>query len=106
MSMTTTDVAALQPATLLRNPHNDSVFSARHRVLSALSDDDFGLDTARAFVNSLLSSGDLVIASSGLVPSIPTCRSCGCTEDFACEDGCAWANSDQTLCTNCTGRKR
>lgn len=29
------------------------------------------------------------------------CSRCGCTEDFACGDGCSWANSTCTLCSNC-----
>lgn len=30
-----------------------------------------------------------------------TCRVCGCTDDAACPDGCAWANQTHTLCTSC-----
>ena len=29
------------------------------------------------------------------------CRVCGCTEENACEGGCAWANEEKTLCTAC-----
>lgn len=29
------------------------------------------------------------------------CRECGCTEDFACPQGCAWADDTKTLCTAC-----
>ena len=34
-----------------------------------------------------------------------TCDICGCTEERACaiEDGCAWANPEQTLCSACVG---
>lgn len=32
-----------------------------------------------------------------------TCSKCGCTEDQACPEGCAWANAEQTLCTACGG---
>lgn len=31
------------------------------------------------------------------------CRWCGCTETTPCEEGCAWANRQQTLCTACVG---
>jgi len=31
------------------------------------------------------------------------CRECGCTEDAACPEGCAWADGTQTLCTACAG---
>lgn len=34
-----------------------------------------------------------------------TCRECGCTEDNACPDGCAWADKTETLCTSCVGGK-
>lgn len=30
----------------------------------------------------------------------PYCRVCLCTEDFACERGCAWANAERTVCDN------
>ncbi len=28
-----------------------------------------------------------------------SCRFCGCTEEHACEGGCAWANPEKTVCT-------
>lgn len=31
-------------------------------------------------------------------PIIGICRECGCTGDFACDVGCAWADDSQTLC--------
>lgn len=34
------------------------------------------------------------------------CRWCQCTETTPCEDGCAWANRQQTLCTACVGVDR
>ena len=30
-----------------------------------------------------------------------TCRYCGCTEEHACPDGCAWADDTLTICTTC-----
>lgn len=33
------------------------------------------------------------------VPDMPRCRVCGCTDDFACEGGCIWAEAD--LCSRC-----
>jgi hypothetical protein len=30
---------------------------------------------------------------------VPTCRICGCTDARACEDSCAWLESD--LCSRC-----
>jgi hypothetical protein len=37
------------------------------------------------------------------IPSFlgPICRSCGCSEQNACEGGCSWAEPD--LCTACVG---
>lgn len=29
------------------------------------------------------------------------CRVCGCTDDHACEGGCAWVSPDEDLCTAC-----
>lgn len=29
------------------------------------------------------------------------CRVCGCSEPFACESGCAWADAERTLCSRC-----
>jgi len=28
------------------------------------------------------------------------CRVCGCTDNNACPEGCSWADSTYTLCTN------
>ncbi len=32
---------------------------------------------------------------------VSVCRVCGCTDDHACPQGCAWADKDHTLCTAC-----
>lgn len=32
-----------------------------------------------------------------------TCRACGCTENAACPEGCAWADDSHTICTSCAG---
>lgn len=29
------------------------------------------------------------------------CRVCDCSEECACEGGCAWADEDETVCTRC-----
>jgi len=38
----------------------------------------------------------------------PRCEKCGCTEDRACEGGCAWDPiawlNGRYICTRCTGR--
>lgn len=31
------------------------------------------------------------------------CRRCGCSDAFACPEGCAWADNTMTLCTACVG---
>ena len=41
------------------------------------------------------------IFGARLGPREGVCVECGCTDEFACEEGCAWANIDQTLCTSC-----
>ena len=30
---------------------------------------------------------------------VPSCRHCGCTDEFACEGGCYWVEED--LCSRC-----
>lgn len=35
----------------------------------------------------------------GLEPGV--CKFCGCTEDEACDGGCAWMDDTQTLCSAC-----
>lgn len=40
-------------------------------------------------------------------PSVPdlgpgVCRYCGCSEFDPCENGCAWADRRQTVCSECT----
>lgn len=32
------------------------------------------------------------------------CDVCRCTEDTPCQEGCAWANAERTLCTSCVGK--
>ena len=32
------------------------------------------------------------------------CRACGCTDGFACDNGCSWVEAD--LCSACTGEPR
>lgn len=29
------------------------------------------------------------------------CAVCGCSEPFACDGGCGWADATRTLCTRC-----
>lgn len=98
------NVAELTAATLLRNPHKDIVTSVRHRVLSAISEDDEDEKPAIEFVNALIRNGDLVAVEPGTQPTIPTCLSCGCTEEFACDGGCGWAEPGR--CTRCVGARR
>jgi hypothetical protein len=28
------------------------------------------------------------------------CRYCGCTDDYACEEGCWWVDKAHTVCSN------
>jgi hypothetical protein len=37
----------------------------------------------------------------GLILLPGTCSQCGCTDDNACEGGCAWVDAEHTLCTAC-----
>lgn len=42
------------------------------------------------------------VGSPGILPGV--CKFCGCTEDHACEGGCAWADDERTICTRCVER--
>lgn len=33
-----------------------------------------------------------------------TCIGCGCTEERACEGGCAWMDPDRRICSSCTSK--
>jgi hypothetical protein len=33
----------------------------------------------------------------------PACRICGCTQERACPQGCAWVRDEHLLCTACSG---
>lgn len=103
MAPSSSGALKLRPCDLLRNPHNDSVLSVRHRVLSAIGPNDEDERDAIAAVNALLTSGDLVSAPEAQ-PTIATCRVCGCTEEFACDRGCEWV--EPGLCTSCAGPRR
>lgn len=39
--------------------------------------------------------------TSEIQPTTGTCRYCECTDDKACEVGCAWADDAHTVCTVC-----
>ena len=55
------------------------------------------------FAQRCLEGGDAVIDGEHAyrVPSLlgPVCTGCGCSQDDACEGGCAWAT--ETICTAC-----
>lgn len=34
------------------------------------------------------------------------CFACGCTDEFACAEGCAWTDELQTMCTACERKAR
>lgn len=36
-------------------------------------------------------------------PTVPTCRSCGCTDTCACPGGCWWVEPD--LCSACSAEE-
>ncbi len=37
----------------------------------------------------------------GAIDTERTCRGCGCTDEYGCDDGCSWVEAD--LCSNCAG---
>lgn len=47
-------------------------------------------------------SQEWIDAFKGAKEAAPgACQSCGCTEDNACVGGCAWADTEGTICTRC-----
>lgn len=40
----------------------------------------------------------------GALSGSGTCLVCGCTDDYACDPPCSWANANHTLCTACVGQ--
>jgi hypothetical protein len=46
-----------------------------------------------------VSIAELVRSKLGFIEK--TCQICGCTDVLGCQDDCAWANREQTLCTRC-----
>lgn len=36
----------------------------------------------------------------------PVCRICGCTDEEACDGGCAWVQGDPDLCTSCQAKAK
>jgi hypothetical protein len=94
----------LAPETLLKDvgehPVNDpgsgEVCSFRHMTLR----DGMMLGDVAASALGLVKqvmSGALVVTKDA--PSIPTCRECGCTDEFACDGGCEWIGPNR--CSNC-----
>lgn len=39
-----------------------------------------------------------------LIPVSGSCVACGCTEEHACEGGCAWVDEGRLLCSSCLSR--
>jgi hypothetical protein len=103
-----TSLMEISGAALLRNTHNGSVYSARHRILTHASDEDEDLSPAMDAVKALIRNGDYEIADASERPSVATCRGCGCTEELACDGGCAWIEIDEQtnvgLCSTCARR--
>ncbi len=83
---------ALPDRTLVvdEEPADPVVTSIRHHVWLATDGGAISYDDARAGVIMQLLDGDLEVAPEGSVPTIATCRACGCTEEFACDPACAW----------------
>ncbi len=94
-------ICDLTPATLLFDARDRSVRSFRHRSFSVMNNGGAPLERAVANVMARVAVGRLDRAKPGVAPTIPTCSACGCTEEYACEDGCSWANPEKTLCTSC-----
>jgi hypothetical protein len=71
----------------------------------ARSRENIGLE-ARSFMFELIVIHLLDGNDAALPPrpdlrplGIRQCRACGCTDEYACEGGCSWAQED--LCSNC-----
>lgn len=99
----------IEPKMLLRDRAGGSVLSFRHRVLDAMDGGVFDVEIAAAGVASQVHDGALSVVS-GVEPSIPTCRACGCSESYGCiESGfgiacrlaCDGLRTFSMLCTAC-----
>lgn len=67
--------------------HPDAYFPPGHRNIDP---DPMGRRGGRARDELVLERG--------------VCRACGCTDERACEGGCAWVDVDHTLCSTCAAR--
>jgi hypothetical protein len=98
-----TALTHLDPFTLLRSPADDTVLSFRHRLCASAHGNFQG--NATPFADALckrVDDGELeVVTDPDVKPSIRTCLECGCTDEFACDGGCAWVGV--LLCSTCAG---
>jgi len=99
-------IESLTPASLTKDvgddsvgdPGDDTVFSFRHRTLSDAHAAALDVtESAIGLIQQIL--GGVLEVTTTDSPSVPTCRVCGCTAEFACEGGCSWAG--RNLCTRC-----
>lgn len=102
----------LGPNTLLRDREDGGVLSFRHRVMDAAVGSELDPDNVARYLAGEVDRGELEVVDGG-EPDVPTCRDCGCTEEFACEDpvsgtGCRWtvytSSTNRLLCTACSSR--
>lgn len=99
----------IRPNTLLRDPSDGGVLSFRCRVMDAAIGSEFNPDDVARYLAGEVDRGELEIVE-GVEPDVPTCRECGCTENFACDDPvtgapCRWvfvtSSTTSLLCTAC-----
>jgi hypothetical protein len=103
-----TETLELQNNTMLYDPQEDdgtfSVLSLWHRVHDTAVREQVSLGEATQEISRQVECGQLVVVTDRQ-PSIRTCTSCGCSDDFACgasgngEYGCFWVR--EGLCSRC-----
>ncbi len=99
--MSNATIIDLAPATLLRAESTGFVASFRHCSLLIAQRRRARMEAGAIEVMRRVQRGYLTMVDAGSAPSIPTCSVCGCTEEFACTQTCAWADASKTLCTAC-----
>jgi hypothetical protein len=94
----------LAPETLLKdaasNGQRAEVLSLRHRLYTQSQE---AMDIAGAAVEIIHAIANKQLVITNEEPSIRTCAFCGCTNDYACQSGCAWASDG--CCSRCAGQR-
>lgn len=83
--------------------HGGRMQSALLEIIDVTNDVEITENSVNFLIEKLSQCREIAIAAFGGIDGMdePTCRVCGCTDDFGCIEGCWWV--EPGLCSRCDG---